>query len=80
MDNEKMVMLTDDDMEMVTGGKNISKKASSLVMKDSSKKKAANTLQTGAKKQAGDLVDREEKTSIDGKLILGDFPGPGTMC
>ena len=79
MDNEKMVMLTDDDMEMVTGGKNISKKASSLVMKDSSKK-AANTLQTGAKKKAGDLVDREEKTSIDGKLILGDFPGPGTMC
>ncbi len=79
MDNEKMVMLTDDDMEMVTGGKNISKKASSLVMKDSAKK-AANTLQTGAKKKAGDLVDREEKTSIDGKLILGDFPGPGTMC
>ena len=79
MDNEKMVMLTDDDMEMVTGGKKISKKASSLVMKDSAKK-AANTLQTGAKKKAGDLVDREEKTSIDGKLILGDFPGPGTMC
>ena len=79
MDNEKMFKLTDDDMEMVTGGKNISKKASSLVMKKSSKK-ATNALQTGAKKKAGDLVDREEKTSIDGKLILGDFPGPGTMC
>ena len=81
MSKRELNQMNDDELENVTGGKNIGK-ASSLVFKESEnggKPKASSAVMTGQKPKAIKLAASDKK-DIDNKLMSGDFANKGNFC
>lgn len=81
MSKMELNQMNDDELENVTGGKNIGK-ASSLVFKESEnggKPKASSAVMTGQKPKAIKLMASDKK-DIDNKLMSGDFANKGNYC
>ncbi len=66
------------ELENVAGGL---EQAGNLLFTGKENQKTSNTLFSGKKKKAGNLVYKETSASgVNGKLISGDFADKGTFC
>lgn len=81
MSKMELNQMNDNELENVSGGKNIGK-ASSLVFNESEnggKPKASSAVMSGQKPKAIKLVASDKK-DIDNKLMSGDFANKGNYC
>ncbi len=80
MINENNI-LSDDELENVSGGKNTTGREMDLVM-HGTRPKSKSAVQTGKKPKAVNLFSNKKSSTqpVEGKAVLGDFLGPGTMC
>lgn len=75
MNNENI--LNDNELENISGGKEVNKRRTTLVMDKNVTAKNISTVMKGQASPAENLVLNEKKSSLDGKLMAGDL---GTHC
>ena len=80
MSDEKRMALSDDELEMISGGKNINGKEMNLVMRGT-RPKSKSAVYTGQTTKVIDLVGgKDEKPTIGGDKDFNSLLGPGTPC
>ncbi len=78
MDKEiKDTKINEEELENVNGGL---EQAGNLLFTGKEIKTTTNTIFSGKKKKAGNLLYTDKNKGVDGKLISGDVTDKGTFC